>query len=66
MNVARLTYLASWIRTHADNGTYTEKLSDGELNEVMQYRKQMGPAPIKLAQVIDRMIEDKQKEGAHA
>jgi len=62
MNLKRLHELKEWIHVHHDNGMAIQQLNGFELSEVNAYRKKMGPAPITLAQVIDRMIADKEKE----
>ena len=58
MTLKRLLLIKGWIEAHPHNGEAITMLDAGELAEVMRVRKKMGPAPIKLIEVIDKLISD--------
>jgi hypothetical protein len=65
MNIARLTYLRGWVRSHPDDGLAIFQFNHQELTELNEYRRKMGLGPHTILQALEAMIEDKQKEAAH-
>jgi hypothetical protein len=63
MNIARLTYLRSWVRSHPDDGTAIFQFDYKELRELNEYRRtKMGLGVHTILEALDAMIADIQKK----